>query len=73
MKIVVKVIPGAKVEQIQEGMDGNIKVWIRAKAEDGKANRALLELLAKHYHVSKSSISIVLGQKTHNKIIEIMS
>lgn len=71
MKIAVKVVPGAKIEQIQESIDGNIKIWVRAKAEDGKANKAVIEHLAKHFGVAKSLITIVSGQKLHNKIIEI--
>lgn len=71
MKISVKVIPGAKISQIQESIDGNIKIWVKAKAEEGKANKAVIDFLSKHFHVSKSDISIVVGQKSHNKIIEI--
>ena len=71
MKINVKVVPGAKIEQMQESIDGNVKIWVRAKAEDGKANMAVIEFLAKHFNVSKNSVSIVFGQKSHNKIIEI--
>lgn len=70
-RINVKVVPGAKIEQIQESIDGNIKVWIRAKAEDGKANKALIDLLSKHFKVPKSSIFIVSGQKLRNKIVDI--
>ena len=71
MKISVKVIPGAKIAQIQESIDGNIKIWVRAKAEEGKANKAVIEFLSKHFHVAKCNIAIVAGQKSHNKIIEI--
>jgi len=71
-KINVKVIPGAKVEQIQVGMDENIKVWVKGKPIEGQANRAVIELLAKHYKVSKSSVRIILGMKSRNKVIEIM-
>jgi uncharacterized protein (TIGR00251 family) len=71
MKVEVKVIPSAKVEQVQLALDGSLKVWITAKPVDGEANRALIKLLAKHYHVAKSQISIVSGQTRRNKLIEV--
>jgi hypothetical protein len=71
MKIYVRVIPGAKVEQIQESFDGNIKMWVKGKPIEGEANRALIKLLAKHFKVAQSSIKIVNGLKNRKKVIEI--
>ena len=47
------------------------KVYLTAPPVDGKANQALIKFLAKHYNVSKSSIEIIKGEKSRNKIIEI--
>jgi uncharacterized protein (TIGR00251 family) len=70
-KIAIKIIPGAKVEQIQEGLDGSLKVWIKEKPIEGKANLALISLLSKYFNTPKSSIKILQGQKSRNKLIEI--
>jgi hypothetical protein len=70
-RINVKVVPGAKVEQIQESIDESIKVWVKGKPVDGEANSALINLLSKYYKVPKSYVKIISGQKSRNKIIEI--
>lgn len=71
MKISVKVIPSAKVEQIQPSLDGSLKVWLRARPKEGEANRALIKLLSDYYDIPKSQISIVSGLTSRNKIVEI--
>lgn len=70
-KISVKVVPNSKIEQVQTSFDGAIKVWVKEKPVDGKANLALIELLSKHLDVPKSSIEIISGQKNRNKLIGI--
>jgi len=72
MKIEVKVIPGAKINQIQAGYDGNIKIWVTQIAEDGKANRKVIEMLAKHFKVAKNNVTIIRGQKERRKLVEII-
>lgn len=70
MKIDVKVIPNAKKERIvDEG--GLFKVYVTAPALDGKANKALIDLLAGHFKVRKGDINVIKGEKSRNKVIEI--
>jgi len=38
---------------------------------DGKANAAVVEVLAKHFKVAKSSVKIVGGERSRNKVVEI--
>lgn len=71
MKINIKVIPGAKVEQIQTSLDGGLKVWVKGKPVEGEANRAVIALLSKHFGVPKNSVIIVKGLTSRNKIIQI--
>jgi uncharacterized protein len=71
MKIAVKVVPGAKNQQIQAALDGSLKVWLKAEAKEGKANKALIEFLADYYRVGKSSVCIVSGLKNKSKIVEV--
>ena len=59
------------MQQVQAALDGTLKVWLRADAKEGKANKALIELLADYYGVSKSLVRIVSGLKIKNKIVEI--
>jgi hypothetical protein len=71
MKVAVRVVPGAKMQQVQAALDGTLKVWLCAEAKEGKANKALIEFLADYYGVSKSLVRIVSGSKIKNKIVEI--
>ena len=70
MKIEIKVIPGAKKNAITQE-EGRWKVHLSAPAVDGKANRALVDLLAEHFRVRKSQIEITKGLKSRHKTISI--
>jgi hypothetical protein len=71
MKVAVRVVPGAKIKQIQAALDGSLKVWLKAEPKEGKANKALIEFLADYYGVGKNAIQIVRGLTNKNKIVEI--
>lgn len=75
MKISIKVIPNAKQNEIAEGFDEAgtriLKVRVNQPPEDGKANKAAIELLAKYLKVKKSAVSIISGETSRNKIVEI--
>lgn len=71
MKISIKVIPSAKVEQIQPALDRSLKVWLKARPKEGEANRALIKLLSDYYFVPKSQTNIVFGLASQNKTVEI--
>jgi uncharacterized protein (TIGR00251 family) len=70
LRIHVRIIPNAgKNSIVQE--EGRLKIKVTAPAIDGKANKALIELLADHFKVRKSAINIIKGDKGRDKIIEI--
>ena len=71
LKIQVNVKPAAKHETIEAVSEAEYNVWVRAPARDGRANRALLELLAEHFRVPKSALSIVRGEKSRRKLVQI--
>ena len=56
---------------LAERADGGValKVSVTAAPEDGKANQAVIELLAKAWKTSKSSISVAAGAADRNKIV----
>ena len=66
----VRVTPHAKQNKVVES-DGVLRVYTNAAPEKGKANAAVIELLAKHFGVAKSQIKIVRGDTTRDKFIEI--
>ena len=71
MKIQVIVKPGAKNEKILESDDGLV-IYLHARAHDGEANVALVKALSDYYGVSKSCVKILRGQKSHQKMVEII-
>lgn len=70
--IEVKVIPGASCDKVLSVSSSSCKVYLRAKALEGKANEALLRVLGEHFGVPKSRIKIVRGEKSRNKLVEIL-
>jgi uncharacterized protein (TIGR00251 family) len=72
LKIQVKVKPRSKTEDVTREMDGDVYV-VRVKEPpvEGRANRAVLKLLAKHLGVPESRLSIVSGLTSKNKVIEV--
>ena len=70
MKINVKVIPNSKTEEVVKEGD-RFLVRVKEPAKEGKANRAVIKLLAAYFKVAKSSIIILSGLKNKNKVIEV--
>ena len=73
MKIQVKVTPRAKRPGIETAADGTLIVKVREPAEDGRANAAVVEALAEHFHIAKSAVRIVHGHSSRRKLVEIDS
>jgi uncharacterized protein (TIGR00251 family) len=48
-----------------------LTVFLHAKAVDGAANKQLVQVLSKHFHTAKSNITIIRGQKSRVKHIEV--
>ncbi len=71
MRYSVKVVPNAKKPEVIVIDAQNIKVKVDAKAEGGRANARLIEILSEHFSVPKSSIVIVHGATSRTKVVEI--
>ncbi len=71
MQIKVKVKPGSKqLPHLEERTDGSYIAFLTARAHDGEANKALIELVSKQFKVPKTSISIIRGIKSKEKTLE---
>jgi len=70
MKLFVKVKPGSSVEKIEKVSDSEFNVWLKERAEDGKANRRLINLLAKEFKVNVKQIKIK-NPTSKKKIVDI--
>lgn len=72
MQVTIKVKSSSKKgEFVQPAFDGSLLVHVKEPAIDGKANRAVIKLLADHYDVTKSQIEIVRGLTNPIKVIKI--
>ncbi len=72
MRITVRVKPGSKKGPLVEANeDSSLTVFLQQRAVDGAANEGLIELLAKHFGVSKSRVTIEAGFTSRIKRIEV--
>jgi uncharacterized protein len=72
VRVTVIVKPGSKKGPLVEsGDDGSLTVFLQQRAVDGAANDGLIEVLAKHYDVSKSRITIEAGFTSRIKRVDV--
>lgn len=68
----IKVVAGSSVDKIY--LENNIiKVKVREIAENGKANKAIINIFSKTFKIHKKDISIIKGLKSSNKTIQLLS
>lgn len=71
MRIYVRVMPRASKNEVIKISEGEYKIKITAAPEKGKANEAVIKVLAEHFRVPKSLINIAGGKTARIKIIGI--
>jgi len=69
--IKVKVLPRSSRNQIIGVEDGIFKIKLTAPPVDGKANKALIEFLAKRLGLAKGSVEIISGERSRQKSVRI--
>ncbi|MBT3306762.1 MAG: DUF167 domain-containing protein [Alphaproteobacteria bacterium] len=72
--VIVRLTPNASANRIgpvafDDNGDAALKVAVTEIPEDGKANRALIKLLAKSWGLPKTSISLKRGQTNRLKTL----
>ena len=67
----LRVQPRASKDEIAGEMGGALKVRLRAPAVEDRANEALVEFLAELLKTSRSAVSILSGERSRVKRIEI--
>lgn len=68
--IKVRVTPRASHERV-ETKGGTIRVYVCSAPVDGEANEAVVKCLAKALGLSKSSITILKGHTSRDKLVQI--
>lgn len=69
--ISVKVKPNARLSEIEALPDGTYTARLKSPPVDGKANKELVALVAKHFGRRKSQVSVKSGAASRLKLIQI--
>ncbi len=73
MKISVIAHPNAKKPRVEKDLLNALHVYVSQPPLEGKANKAVIEALAAHFHVKKSNVLLLSGEKSKNKLFEILA
>lgn len=72
MKIFIKVKPSSKTKSVKKTGEKNFEVRVKEPSKEGKANEAVIKVLADYFDLPKSKIEIVAGKNSKQKIVEII-
>lgn len=67
--LAVKVVPGASRDQVAGRYGDGIKVQVSAPPEAGKANLAVVRVLAEFFSLRADQVTIVRGQTQPRKVV----
>ena len=65
----VKVKPGSREEELSELDDGSWLARVKAPPVDGKANAALVKLVAAHFGLRRAQVHIKSGASGRQKLV----
>jgi uncharacterized protein len=71
VEVRVRVRAGAQREELAQLEDGSIVARVTAPAHEGRANKALCRLVAKHLRIAPSKVAIVRGARSREKLIRV--
>ncbi len=69
MYIKLRVITEAKEEKVEELSSDSLRVWVKEKAEQNRANKRVLELVKTYYKATR--ITLVNGHHSPSKIVSL--
>jgi len=77
LRVAVRLSPRARADRLIEialSADGRriLRASVTAPAEDGRANEALLQLLARTWHLPRRDLSIVAGSTSRSKAVRMV-
>lgn len=68
-KIQIKVVPSSSKDAVVGWLGKSLKVRVQAPPEKGKANAAVIELLANYLEIDKSQLEITSGHTSSTKVL----
>ena len=70
-RLKLHVTPGASEEGIAGWQGQSLRLKVRARPEKGRANEAVIRLLASHLGLPCASLSIVRGATSRDKLVKV--
>lgn len=71
VRLTIKAVPQSGRQAFAEDAAGRLKCFLKSPPVDGKANKELIEFLAKTLKVPKGAVMLVSGLSSRTKIVEI--
>ena len=73
MKISIDTKPNSRKQQVIKDPEiaFHYKIYLVKPAHNQMANKELIKLLSKHFHIAKNKITITQGLKSRQKIVNI--
>ena len=71
MKVTIFAHPNSKKPRVEKDLFGGLHIYVNQPPLDGKANKAVIEALAKYFKTSKSKVVLVRGEKSKQKTFNI--
>ena len=67
----INVQPGKKTDEVVAGvLPHELLVRVKEHAREGKANKAVREVLARHFGIASSRVIVVKGQRSKRKLVK---
>jgi uncharacterized protein (TIGR00251 family) len=70
-RLKLRIVPNAKRNEVTGEHGDAVKIKVAAPALEGKANEALLEFIAEKLGLHRRNLTLVGGEKSRDKLIEI--
>ncbi len=67
----IRLKPNARQQRLTAGESGVLDAWVNAPPVEGKANAALIALLAECLGIPKSRVSIKRGLASRRKVVSV--
>jgi uncharacterized protein (TIGR00251 family) len=67
----VRLKPNARQDSIELASDGSLSIRVHAPPVEGKANTALVKLLADKLDIPKSCVSVLHGLASKSKVVQV--
>ncbi|MFA6094452.1 MAG: DUF167 domain-containing protein [Candidatus Paceibacterota bacterium] len=71
MYIKVRVTPDSKKDTLTQKSTDHFNISVREPAENNRANRRVIEIIAEHFNITPKKIRIISGHHSPGKILDI--